>query len=147
VKEVGMLNYISAGANGSTIFEVVAVLVPALVLLWIVLTVTSLHKRDARFWSLGSTWTSVIACPIALIIMSLSSWSQLHDPNAPLFHAPIIAGAILYAVAFAYSIFYNYNVTRSAMLAISTGVLQQLAALGVIFLFLRWRGNEVNRSR
>jgi len=60
-----MLNYISALANGSTIFEVVAVLVPALVLLWIVLTVTSLHKRDARFWSLGSTWTSVIACPIA----------------------------------------------------------------------------------
>jgi hypothetical protein len=49
-----MLNYISAGANGSTIFEVVAVLVPALVLLWIVLTVTSLHKRDASFWSLGS---------------------------------------------------------------------------------------------
>jgi hypothetical protein len=121
--------------------------VPALVLLWIILTVTALHKRDAWFWSLGSTWTSVIACPIALIIMSLSSWSQLHDPNVPVFHAPLIAGAILYIVAFGYAIFYNYNVTRSAMLAISTGMLQQLAVLGVIFLFLRWRGNEVNRGR
>jgi len=66
----------------------------------------------------------------------------------PVFHhAPLIAGAILYLVAFAYSIFYNYNVIRSAMLAISTGMLQQLAVLGVIFLFLRWRGNEVNRGR
>jgi hypothetical protein len=106
-----MLNYISAGADGSTILEVVAVLVPALVLLWIILTVTALHKRDAYFWSLGSTWTSVIACPIALVIMSLSTWSQLHDSNVPLFHAPLIAGAILYLVAFGYAIFYNYNVT------------------------------------
>ena len=56
-----MLNYISAGADGSTILEVVAVLVPTLVLLWIVLTVTALHQRDAYFWSLGSTWTSLIA--------------------------------------------------------------------------------------
>jgi hypothetical protein len=32
------------------------------------------------------------------------------------------------------------------MLAISTGLRQQLAVLGVIFLFLRWRGNEVNRG-
>jgi hypothetical protein len=98
------------------------------------------------FWSLDSTWTSVIACPIALVIMSLSSWSQLHDPNVPVFHAPLIAGAILYLVAFGYVIFYNYNVTKSAMLAVSTGMLQQLAVLGVIFLFLRWRGNEVNRG-
>jgi hypothetical protein len=141
------LDYISVSADGSTILEVVAVLVPTLALLWIILTVTALHNRDACFWSLGSTWTSVIACPIALVIMSLSSLSQLHDPNAPIFHAPIIAGAILYAVAFAYAIFYNYNVTRSAMLAISTGMLQQLAVLGVIFLFLRSRGNEVSRGR
>jgi hypothetical protein len=137
-----MSNYVS---DGSTVIEVAAVLVPALVLLWIILTVTALHKRDARFWSLGSTWTSVIACPIALFIMSMSSWSQLHDPNAPFFHAPIMAGAILYLVAFGYAIFYNYNVTKSATLAISTSMLQQLAVLGVIFLFLRWRGNEVNR--
>jgi hypothetical protein len=33
------------------------------------------------------------------------------------------------------------------MLAISTGLRQQLAVLGVIFLLLRWRGNEVNRGR
>jgi hypothetical protein len=91
-----MLDYISALADGLTIFEVVAVLVPALVLLWIILTVTALHKRDVYFWSLGSTWTSVIACPIALGIMSLSSLSRLHDPNVPVFHAPIMAGAILY---------------------------------------------------
>ena len=36
---------------------------------WTILTVTALHKRDVYFWSLGSTWTSVIACPVALVIM------------------------------------------------------------------------------
>jgi hypothetical protein len=64
--------------------------------------VTALHKRDVYFWSLGSTWTSVIACPVALVIMSLSS---LHDANVPLSHGPIVAGAILYTVAFACAIF------------------------------------------
>jgi hypothetical protein len=43
-EEVGMLDNISAGADGSTTIEVVAVLVPTLVLLWIILTVTALHK-------------------------------------------------------------------------------------------------------
>jgi hypothetical protein len=47
----------------------------------------------------------------------------------------------------AYAIFYNDNITKSVTLAISTSMMQQLAVLGVIFLFLRWRGNEVNRGR
>jgi hypothetical protein len=69
----------------------------------------------------------------------------LHDPNAPLFHAPIIAGAVLYAVAFAFAIFYNYGATRSAMLTVSTSMLQQVAVLGVVALFFRWHAHEVNR--
>jgi hypothetical protein len=145
--EIGMLDYIAKNSDGWIVFKAIAVSVPALMLIWIIMTMMALHKRDVYFWSLGSTWTSVIGCPIALVIMSLSVWSQLNDPHAPLFQTPIIAGAILYAVAFAYAIFYNYNATKSAMLAVSTSMLQQLAVLGVIFLFLRWRGNEVNRGR
>jgi hypothetical protein len=79
--------------------------------------------------------------------MCLSVWSRLHDPNAPLFHVPIIAGAILYAVALAYSIFYNYNATKSATLALSTSMLQQLAVLGAIYLYFRLTDHEENRSR
>jgi hypothetical protein len=145
--EIGMLDYILTSPDGWAVLKVVAVLVPVLVFMWIIMTVMALHKRDVYFWGLGSTWSSIIACPVALVIMSLSSWSQLHDPNVPLFHAPIIAGAILYAGAFAFAIFYNYNATRSAMLAISTSMLQQVAVLGVIFLFFRWQGDEVNRKR
>jgi hypothetical protein len=33
------------------------------------------------------------------------------------------------------------------MLGMSTSVLQQVAVLGVIFLFLRWRQEEANRGR
>jgi len=54
---------------------------------------------------------------------------------------------MLYAVELAYAVLYNFRATKSAMLAVSTSMLQQLAVLGVIFLFLRWKGNEVNRSR
>ncbi|KIU50787.1 MULTISPECIES: hypothetical protein [Bradyrhizobium] len=140
-----MLNQTFGGPNGWSVLEVVAVLVPVLVFMWIVTTVMSLHRRDVYFWSLGSTWTSIIACPLALVIVSFSAWSGLNDPNAPVFQLPIVAGVILYAVAFAYAIFYNYNATRSATLTISTSLLQQLAVLGVIFLFLRWQGDEVNR--
>jgi hypothetical protein len=142
-----MMNNILASSDGWTVLKVVAILVPVLMLFWIIMTVMALHKRDVYFWSLGSTWVSAIACPIALGIMSFSVFSQLNDPNAPLFQAPILAGAILYVGAFAYAIFYNYNATKSAMLAISTSMLQQFAVLGVIFLFLRWQGDQVNRNR
>lgn len=53
-----------------------------------------------------------------MVIMSLSGWSQLHDPNAPLFEVPILAGAALYATAFAFATFYNFRATRSVMLAL-----------------------------
>jgi hypothetical protein len=142
-----MLDYFLTSPDGWAVFKVVAVLVPVLVFMWVVMTVIALHKRDVYFWGLGSTWSSIIACPVALLIMCISGWSQLHDPNVPMFHAPIIAGAILYASAFAFATFYNYNATKSVMLAFSTSILQQLAVVGVIFLFFRWHGNEVNRHR
>jgi hypothetical protein len=142
-----MVNYLLTTQDGWFLLQVLAVLVPVLLFIWIILTVTALHKRDVYFWSLGSTWTTVVVCLIALAVVSLSSLSTLNDPNAPFLRAPILAGSILYAAAFAYAIFYNYNTTKSAILAISTSLLQQLAVLGAIFLFLRWRGNEVNRGR
>ena len=142
-----MLNYLSGSLDGWMALKVVAVLVTVLTFVWIIMTVMALHRRDVYFWSLGSTWTSVIACPAGLFIMSLSTTSQLHDSNAPVFQVPIMAGAALYVAALAFAIVYNFKATKSAILAISTTVLQQLAVLGVIFLFLRWRGNEVNRGR
>jgi hypothetical protein len=142
-----VLDNISSSLDGWMALKVVTVLVPVLPFVWIVLTVMALHKRDVYFWSLGSTWSSVIACPIALFIMSLSTTSGLHDPSAAVFEVPIMAGAVLYGAAFAFAIFYNFKATKSAMLALSTSMLQQLAVLGVVFIFLRWRGNEVNRGR
>src|SRR3979490_2969339 len=65
-----MLNNILASTDGWSALQIVAMLVPALVLIWTIMTVMGLHKRDVYFWSLGSTWISVIACPIALVIMS-----------------------------------------------------------------------------
>jgi hypothetical protein len=58
-----------------------------------------------------------------------------------------MTGAMLYAVALVYAVLYNFRATKSAMLAVSTSMLQQLAVLGLVFLFLSWKGNEVNRGR
>ena len=136
-----MLNNISTSTDGW--MTLVVVLIPTLAFIWIIMTVTALHNRDVYFWSLGSTWSSLIACPIALLIIVLSGgWNGASAPPAP-----IIAGAILYAVAFVYSIFYNYNATKSAALALSTSMLQQLAVLGMIYLYFRLTDNEENRGR
>jgi hypothetical protein len=142
-----MLDYVLNGPDGWMVLKVVAVLIPVLVFVWIVATVMALHRRDVYFWSLGSTWTSLVAGPAAIVIMSQSAWSRLHDPNAPLFAVPITAGLMLYAVALAYAVFYNFRATKSALLAFSTCMLQQLAVLGLIFIWLRWDGDRVNRRR
>ena len=79
--------------NSPDTLRVALVLVPALAFVWIVMTVIALHRRGVYFWSLGSTWSGVVACPIALVIVSLSGWSQLHDPNAAPFQSPTMGGS------------------------------------------------------
>jgi len=140
-----MSDHIFDNLDGWTVLKVAAVLIPVMVFVWIVATVMALHSRDVYFWSLGSTWTSLIACPAAILIMSLSGWSRLHDPNAPLFEVPLLAGAALYATAFAFAMFYNVRAARSALLALSTTMLQQFAVLGLILLFARWTGERAQR--
>ena len=137
-----MSEYISTGPDGWTLLKVAAALIPTIMFMWIIVTVTALHRRGVYFWGLGSTWTTIIGCPIGLVIASMSGWSGLHEPNASPFYTLIAAGLGLYAVTFAYSIFYNYNATKSATLAVSTSMLQQLAVLGLILLFLRWSANS-----
>jgi hypothetical protein len=124
-----MLDYF-AGPNVWDVLKVAAILTPVLIFVWIVLTVMALHRREVYFWSLGSTWTSLIACPLALVIMSFSVWRQAHDPNAPFDLGIVFAGAILYAAALTFALLYNFRATRSAALAFSTSMLQQLAVLG-----------------
>ncbi len=45
-----MLNNTMASLDAWTVLKVTAILVPVLMLFWIVLTVTALHKRDIYFW-------------------------------------------------------------------------------------------------
>ena len=74
-----MLNYF-ADSNVWDALKVAAILTPVLIFVWIVLTVMALHRREVYFWSLGSTWTSLIACPLALVIMSFSVWGAGSRP-------------------------------------------------------------------
>jgi hypothetical protein len=141
---VGMLNSIS-GMDTLTLLKIIGVLIPVLSFVWIVGTVMSLHRREVYFWGLGSTWVTLVACPLSVGIMCTSVLSRLHDDNAELFQVPIMAGAALYVAAFAYSLFYNYRATRSAWLALSTTFLQQFSLLGVLFLILRLERRAMDR--
>jgi hypothetical protein len=141
-----MLDYF-AGSNVWDALKVAAILTPVLIFVWIVMTVMALHRREVYFWSLGSTWTSLIACPLALVIMSFSAWAHAGGPNAPFDLGIIMAGAILYIAALAFAIFYNIRATRSVLLALSTSMLQQLAVLGLLFIWLRLEGDRVNRRQ
>jgi hypothetical protein len=142
-----MLDHIFDSLDGWTVLKVAAVLLPVLVFVWIVATVMALHRRDVYFWSLGSTWTSLIACPLAVAITSFCAWRQLKDPGASIDPVPIMAGAVLYVAALAYALLYNFRATRSAALAFSTSMLKQLAVLGLLFLYFRLEGDRVNRRR
>ena len=142
-----MLDQFLTTLDGWTVLKIAAALIPAIMFVWIIATVTALHNRDVYFWGLGSTWATIIGCPTGLIIASFSTWSQLNDPNAAPYYMLVWAGLGLYAVVFAYSILYNYGATRSVTLALSTSMLQQLAVLGVLLLFLQFSGNEANRGR
>jgi hypothetical protein len=141
-----MLDQVLNGPDGWIALKVIAILIPVLVFVWIVATVTALHRRDVYFWRLGSTWTGLIAGPAALAIMSQCVWRRLHDPNAPLFMAPVMAGLMVYAVSLAYAAFYNFRATKSALLAFSTCMLQLLTVLGLSLIWLRWNGDRVNRG-
>jgi hypothetical protein len=125
------LNFMVTSFDSWTGLKVAAVLIPAAVFLWSVMTVMALHRRDVHFWSLGSTWTTIVGCPAGIIIASFSGWSGLHDPNAAPFYTLTFAGVALYAVACAFSLFYNFNATKSVTLAVSTTILQQFAVIGV----------------
>jgi hypothetical protein len=142
-----LFDAILTGPNVWSALKVAAILAPVLIFVWIVMTVMALHRKEVYFWSLGSTWTSLIACPLAISIMSFSVWTELHDPKASVDWALIFAGAFLYVTAFAFAVFYNFRATKSVLLTLSTSMLQQLAVLGLIFLLARLDGDRANRHR
>jgi hypothetical protein len=90
-----MLDHIFTSLDGWTVLKIAAALIPAIMFVWILATVTALHNRDVYFWGLGSTWATVIGSPTGLIIASLVAWSQLNDPNAAPLHACLGRGRAL----------------------------------------------------
>lgn len=132
-----MLDVFLGGIDGWTLAKVALAVIPTVTFIWIIVTVRALHRRSVYFWSLGSTWATIIGCPAGLLIASFSGLSGINDPAAAPFYPLVVAGLLLYVAASGYSLLYNYGVTKSTLLAISTTALQQLAVLGALFLLLR----------
>jgi len=124
--------------------KVAGVLVPALLFVWTIMTVMALHRREVYFWSLGSTWTSIVAAFIALFLIPLAA---LHAEGDSVNLVPLLAAAVLYATSIAFAFFYNLGRIGHVGLTLSTVLLQQLAVLGVLYLVWRIFGSAQPRHR
>lgn len=108
---------------------------PILFLMWVVFTVSAMHKRDAYFWSLTSTWVSMGGGLFALVVFVVESNVVAYGGGPP----AIVLGAVLvYAATVLYSGWYNMGALKNPLLALSVTMLQQLVLLTVIYVIARF---------
>ena len=120
----------------SMYLKVSAVLVPVLGFTMIAGTVRALHRRDVYFWSLASTWTSIMGSIFAFVLFIMGG--QVTSFNGDPFW--LFPGLGLYACCMVFALVYNYRATRSVFLAVFTLILQNLAVSVCFLLWLRFFG-------
>lgn len=114
--------------------------VPASLAAWIYITVSGLHSLDMKYWSLRSTYVSLIMSGIALGLVCLDGILLLLSKNtmstSGLSILPI-ASLILVGSTMLWSMWFNYRKTASFSLAASLMLIQIASAAGlVIWIFL-----------
>jgi hypothetical protein len=127
--------------NHAWLNAVALLLVPFVVFCWIFTTINEIHLVGLRFWSIPSTYVTLISGVISLVmsaIMLLASQDAVrrgHDVGDTTLY---VAAAILYGGCSAWSCWYNWRRTGSAVLAVSLTILQTLSAIVVIGVFNLW---------
>jgi hypothetical protein len=130
--------------SGSPLLRALAFLSgPLSLLLWIVLTIRSLHLLRLAYWALTSTYVSLLsegaAIGLACLAVALQPNRSDSAPNATALYA---AGLIALG-GLCWCGWYNWRRTGSALLALSVTVLQiTTSSLIVSLLMLRCRPPE-----
>lgn len=120
---------------------------PLSFLLWIVLTIRSLHYLRLSYWTLASTYVSLLSEVAAVAIACLAAALQANGPHAEPNATALHAAGLVALGGQCWCGWYNWRKTGSASLAFSVTVLQiTTSSLIVLLLMLRSRPPEKNRA-
>jgi hypothetical protein len=125
----------------NTVFLAVGLLaIPATLAAWIYITVAGVHSLGTRYWSLRSTYVSLVMSGIALGLLCLDGIFLLLSKNTmsdSAFTVLPISSLILLGCTMLWSGWFNYRKTESLLLATSITLIQSLSAVAlVIWIFL-----------
>ncbi|MGF6311899.1 type IV secretory pathway VirB2 component (pilin) [Bradyrhizobium sp. i1.8.4] len=119
---------------------------PVTFLVWIIVTVRALHLLGLGYWSLTSTYVSLLsegaAIGLACLAVALQPNGSHAEPNATVLYA---AGLVALGSQ-CWCGWYNWKRTGSALLAFSVTVLQ-LTTSSLIMLLLMLRSRPPEKSR
>jgi hypothetical protein len=126
------------------------IVLPASILGWIFTTVRALHLCGLRYWSMGSTYASMIFFLIALVCAWIGYGTQPKGPHIEGDPTLFIVAAFVAGLTLLGCAWQNWRATRSAALAVSLTALQVVSTAGVflslVYLFLRFGSNPPDRS-
>jgi glucose dehydrogenase len=135
----------------STVQALALLLTPFAFLMWIVTTVRALHLAGLDYWSLASTYVSLICVGVAIVLACIAF--IIRPDGSPTNFRDIVlqAAGVVAAGAICWCGWYNCRRTRNGSLAVSVTVLQlttgTLLALGIIWMLVRDRhpNRDVNK--
>ncbi len=116
-------------------------IVPFAIFCWIFTTIRAIHLADIWFWSIPSTYVTLISGLTSLIIsgiMLFFSQEVARRGHSVADTTLYFVAAILFSGCVFWSYLYNWRRTHSTTLAISLTVLQMLSAIFVIGVINLW---------
>lgn len=144
-----LVTYLTIGdSNYAWVNAIGLLLTPFAIFCWIFTTIRAIHVIEVRFWLIPSTYVTLFAGVIALVICLIMVWySGMAEGNGQRMQdfTLYVAAGILYAGCVAWSYLYNWRRTKSAILAFSLTFLQTISAafaIGLLALLLDGRNTK-----
>lgn len=126
-----------------TVQAVALLLTPFAFLMWIVTTVQALHLAGFGYWSLGSTYVSLICAGVAIVFAWIASSMRPHEAPTGLRDVVLHAAGGVAVGGICWCGWYNWRQMRIGALAFSVTTLQvvtgTLLAMVIIWTLVRDR--------
>jgi hypothetical protein len=134
-----------------TVQAVALLLTPFASLMWIVATVRALHLAGFGYWSLASTYVSLICAGVSIVLVWFASVIRPDEPPTNFRDIVLHGGGVIAVGGIWWCWWYNWRKMRNGSLAVSVTALQivtaTLLALGIIWMLVRDRhpNRDVNK--
>ncbi len=118
----------------STILVLAGVLIPTLIAVWWIATISLMHRREVYFWRLSPSYVVPIIGFVCLLLCGLAA--GVHPDNMSYNPLVLASAIVLWATIQLWALIVNTMQTKSVLLALSLLALQNLAFLAVFFIWL-----------